>query len=108
MHLFEFCNIIPQLANSDHFGLYVSIKHTSDTIQYTPTIRRKIWRYKHADFNRANDLLMDVDLETTIDRNNIQSTWSNWKKIFLIPTSILFNRKNLLWLTKDIANPTNT
>ena len=51
---------------------------------------------------------MDVDLETIIDPNDIQSTWSNWKKIFLdimdecIPTSILSNRKNLPWLTKDI------
>ena len=80
MYLFEF---IPQLANSDHFGLYVCIKHISDTTQYTPTILHKIWRYKHADFNKANDLLMDVDLETIIDPNNIQSTWSNWKKIFL-------------------------
>ena len=108
MHLFEFCNIIPQLANSDHFGLHVCIKHTSDTTQYTPTTRRKIWRYKHADFNRANDLLMDVDLESIINPYDIQSTWSNWKKIFLdimdecIPTSILPNRKNLPWLTKDI------
>ena len=107
MHLFEFCNI-PQLANSDHFGLHVCIKHTSDTTQYTPTTCRKIWRYKHADFNRANDLLMDVDLESIINPYDIQSTWSNWKKIFLdimdecIPTSILPNRKNLPWLTKDI------
>ena len=84
-----------QLANSDHFGLHVWMKHISDTTQYTPTI----WRYKHADHNRAKDLLMDVDLETIIDSNNIQSTWSNWKKMFVdimdecIPTSILPNRK---------------
>ena len=51
---------------------------------------------------------MDVDLETIIDPNDIQSTWSNWKKIFLdimdecMPTFILRNRKNLPWLTKDI------
>ena len=50
---------------------------------------------------------MDVDLETVIDPNDIQLTWSNWKKIFLdimdecIPTSILPIRKNLPWLTKD-------
>ena len=49
---------------------------------------------------------MDVNLETVIDPNDIQSIWSNWKKIFLdimdecIP--FLPNRKNLLWLTKDI------
>ena len=83
VHLFEFCNIIPQLANSDHFGLHVCIKHTSDTTQYTPTTRRKIWRYKHADFNRANDLLIDVDLDSIINPYDIQSTWSNWKEIFL-------------------------
>ena len=52
---------------------------------------------------------MDVDLETIIDPNDIQSTWSNWK-IFLdimdkcIPKSILPNRKKFQWLT----NPTNS
>ena len=52
---------------------------------------------------------MDVDLETIIiDPNDIQSTRWNWKKMFLdimdecIPTSILPNRKDLPWLTKDI------
>ena len=76
--------------------------------------RRKIWRYKHADLNGANDLLLDVDLESIINPYDIQSTWSNWKKIFLdimdecIPTSILPNRKNLPWLTKLGHNPTNT
>ena len=108
MHLFKVCNIIPQLANSDHFGLHVCIKHTSDTIPQSATTRRKIWRYKHADFNRANDLLMDIDLESIIDPCNIHLTWSNWRKVFLdimdecIPTSTLPNRKNLPWLTKDI------
>ena len=67
-HLFKFCNIIPQLANSDHFGLHVCIKRTSHTTQY---ICRKIWRYKHADFNRANDLLMTVDLDSIIDPKDI-------------------------------------
>jgi len=32
------------------FGLHVCIKHTSDTIPQSATTRRKIWRYKHADF----------------------------------------------------------
>ena len=52
---------------------------------------------------------MDVDLEAIIDPNDIQLTWSNWKKkIFLdimdecIPISIVPIRKNLPWLTKDI------
>ena len=52
---------------------------------------------------------MYVDLEAIIDPNDIQLTWSNWKKkVFLdimdecIPTSIVPIRKNLPWLTKDI------
>ena len=51
---------------------------------------------------------MDVDLEAIIDPNDIQLTWSNWKKKSIprhperIPTSILPIRKNLPWLTKDI------
>jgi len=60
-------------------------------------------------FNRANDLLMDIDLETIIDTNDIRLIWSNWKKIFLdimdecIPTSVLPNRENL----PQGYNPTN-
>ena len=84
------------------------VLNTSDTIPQSATTRHKIWRYKHADFNRANDLLMDIDLESITDPCNIHLTWSNWRKVFLdimdecIPTSRLPNRKNLPWFTKDI------
>ena len=67
-------------SKQSNFGLRVCIKNKSNTTQYTPTIRRKIWRYKHADFNRANDLLMDVDLETLIDPNDMMIT-NNWETV---------------------------
>ena len=77
--------------------MHVCIKHTSDATQYTPTTCRKVCMLT---FNRANDLLMDTDLETIIDTNDIRLIWSNWKKIFLdivdecIPTSFFPNREN--------------
>ena len=83
MHFFMSCNTIPQLVNSDHFGLHIRFNHTPNITQDAPQVRRKIWRYKHANFDEANNLLMDIDLDGIIDPNNIQSTWSNWKKSFL-------------------------
>ena len=51
---------------------------------------------------------MNVDPLTIIDCNNIDVFWFNWKNIFMeimdqcIPSSVLPERKNLPWLTKDI------
>ena len=70
--------------------------------------RRRVWQYKHADFERANDLLMEVDPLSIIDHNSIELSWYKWKQTFTdiieqcIPSSVLPNRKNLPWLTKEI------
>ena len=46
------CIIIPPLSNSDHLGLQVNLSLES-TIT---TVRRLIvWRYKHADWDKACD-----------------------------------------------------
>ena len=65
LHLCQ-CHILPQLANSDHYGLMVTMKHSPE--QHTPITRR---RYKHADFEKANNLLMSIDLDSVIDASDI-------------------------------------
>ena len=100
------CSVIPQLANSDHLGLLVNLKHHSTSS--IPSHRRCVWRYHHADFERANNLLCDVELEEMLDPSNIQISWSRFKTTFLdimeqcIPRAVLPNRKNLPWLNKII------
>ena len=67
-----------------------------------------MWQYKHADFDRDNNLLMDLDLDSIIDPSDMESSWLSWKQEFLrvmdecIPSSTLPDHKNLPWLTKEI------
>jgi len=56
-------------------GVILSTMHDIKTF-------RKVWQYKHADFDRANDLLMDLDLENIIDPSDMESSWLSWKRIF--------------------------
>ena len=65
------CSVIPQLANSDHLGLLVNLKHHSTSS--IPPYRHCAWRYHHADFEQANNLLCDVELEEMLDPSNIHS-----------------------------------
>ena len=76
----------------------------------TPHIKkRSIWRYAHADFDTACNLLDELDLDTIIDDSSIENSWSRWKDAFLaimercIPKAQVPNRKNLPWLTKEIV-----
>ena len=51
-------------------------------------------------------MLDELDLESIIDENDIELSWTRWKKAFLsimdkcIPKAKLPNRINLPWLTK--------
>ena len=55
------CTVIPPLSNSDHLGLSVTLQHCHMIPQIA--VRRKVWRYKHANFERANDMICDLDLD---------------------------------------------
>ena len=102
------CTVIPQLANSDHLGLRV-VLHGHPTVQHIHQKKRSIWRYAHADFDTACNLLDELDLDTIIDDSSIENSWSRWKDAFLaimercIPKAQVPNRKNLPWLTKEIV-----
>ena len=102
------CITIPPLANSDHLGLLVSI--TAGSVRSQPKRkRRKIWRYSHADFDRACELIEATDWDSLISSNDIDTCWANWSKRFLqimedcIPQSVVRSRRNLPWLTKSIT-----
>ena len=100
------CSTIPPLANSDHLGLSLSVK--KDCTSTTPPPRHRVWRYKHADFERANELLCDLNLDSILDHTNIQTSWRQFKSAFLeimeqcVPRSLVPDRKNLPWLSKAI------
>ena len=106
MYFFSNCSTIPQLSNSDHLGLLLSMKHCSGPSVSHP--RRTVWRYKLADFERANDLICDLDVDELLNSSNIQQSWENLKAAFLdvmeqcIPKAVLPQKRNLPWLTKEI------
>ena len=102
MNDFRQCHVIPQLANSDHLGLIVHMKDSYQQTTFNHSTRRKVWQYKHADFDRANNLLIDLDLDSIIDLSDMESSWLSWKQEFLWMNAYLPDRKNLPWLTKEI------
>jgi hypothetical protein len=100
------CETIPPLGTSDHYGLLTTFSlYSSSPNSLVP---RKIWRYKHADFELANDLLSQVESSTIIVNDDVDECWKKWNNAFLrimeqcIPYGRLPNRKNLPWLSKSI------
>ena len=57
--------------------------------------RQQVWRYKHADFAEANDILCNIDPDDLLDPTDIQTSWTHFKTTFLdvmeerIPRSVL-------------------
>ena len=45
--------------------------------------RHRVWRYKHADFDRANELLCDMDRDDILNSYDIQMSWKRFKSAFL-------------------------
>jgi hypothetical protein len=71
MHFFSNCSTIPQLSNSDHLGLSLLMKHCN-----APSVshqRRTVWRYNLADFDRANELICDLEIDELLDPNSIHT-----------------------------------
>ena len=71
---------IPALSNSDHLGLManLSFKSTCRNPQ-----GRVVWRYTHADWERACNLIHATDWFALLDSTDINLSWTNWSKAFL-------------------------
>ena len=126
------CTTIPPLDNpnakSYHLGILLTISWKSPVPQRNHPLKRRVWRYNHADFDRANELLCDLN-PNDIFHTNIQTSWLQFKCAFLdvmaniqtswlvtlirkcafldvmaqcIPRSVVTTRKNLPWLSKSI------
>ena len=71
---------------------------------------RNIWKYTLADFNKANELLSQMDIASYLDETeDVQVAWAKFQDAFLetmekcIPKGKIPKRKNLPWLTKDLT-----
>ena len=76
-------DIIPALSSSDHFGLLAS--STCCFVDYKKSVEscRKVWLYNSADYNLANDLLLDLNIADIIVPNDVNSSWENFSHQFL-------------------------
>ena len=101
------CNVIPPLGNSDHNGINLTIK----CFQNTPPVKsrkRTIWRYSHADFDKANRLINATDWTFLDNETNIDAVWTTWESKFMtimeecIPRATIFPRRNLPWMSRSI------
>ena len=74
--LFQSCKTIPPLSNSDHLGLSLQSqwKHASQ-LQSHP--KRIVWRYAHADWQRANNLIEEIDWQSLFT-GEVDTSWNNW------------------------------
>ena len=105
-HLVRSCFTIPALANSDHYGLKIELN-----LKAIPKIpkRRTVWRYCHADWEKAHRLIEGTDWDSLLDPGDINISWKNWSVRLLeimqssIPTTTLPPRRNRPWLTKKLV-----
>ena len=101
------CETIPPLGTSDNNGILTDI--SLRTPLAAPQVSRnfKVWRYKYADFERAQEMLSQIDNNSVVE-GDVNASWKSWERMFLnimeicIPTTTLPTRKNLPWLSKSI------
>ena len=76
-HSLHECVTIPRLANSDHLGISLKVKSNIQT--HVRVNKRVIWWYAHVDFDRTCELIDMLDMDSIIDSNSVEKSWSNWK-----------------------------
>ena len=92
LHLIRDCSVVPPLSNSDHCGLLASLSLKSPHIISKPRI---VWRYSHADWLAACELLEAADWASILDPEDIEKSWCNWRDTFMgimdacIPKAVL-------------------
>ena len=102
----SFCQTIPPLSTSDHFGLMIGLKMKCSS-QQVLSHKRIVWRYASADWDKAKDLIDTFDWDSLVS-DDMNWYWSQWCAAFLsimrecVPSAILPPQKNLLWLNCSI------
>ena len=87
------CEVIQAIGNSNHNGILLQFKWKSNQ-QQMRSQPRPIWRYAHADFNRACDMIDNTDWDTLISSNDIVSLL-NWEQQFMQWEHIPFQKDKI-------------
>ena len=100
------CTTVPPLGNADHYGLQL-IFSTTTPKKSSKTIKRKVWRYSLADWDRASELLDSIDWDFLLPQD-VESYWSAWKIYFMqvmelcIPHTTAKIKNNPPWMNEEI------
>ena len=105
--LLRSCTTVSPLGSSDHSCVMLDLTWTA----LRPTrIRRKMWSYKSADWDGANELLpKSLDSPGPESLDDVDSHWDFWKSHFLstmstcIPSRTITIKKSLPWINSDIV-----
>ena len=66
-------------------------------------LKREVWCYSLGDFERAKELLYQIDWKHIIDETDVDISWRNWQSAFLNVVSVCVPR-NTLYLTRNISH----
>ncbi len=107
-HQLTECRVISPLANSDHCGLRVSLKwRTYDRPEPLPP--RRVWKYKDADFQKAEEMIGAVDWSAMLSADDPDSAAIIWQNKFVeimsecVPPQYLPRRRKVPWLTSTVV-----
>ena len=101
-------DVIPALSSSDHFGLLASLICCPVVNEKPAEFHRRVWIHNRADYDLANDLLLDLNIADIVVPNDVNSSWENFNHQFLnimelcIPSTYLPNRRSKPWLNKHL------
>ena len=76
------CNVIRPLSNSDHNGMHTTLKWFPNSTSIKNP-KRTVWRYSHANFERANCILVATDWSFLDVQFDIDALWSTWEQKFM-------------------------
>ena len=76
--LLQSCTIIPPIGNSKNNGFLLCLKWKS-SCQQVRSQPRTIWRYAHADFGKACELINSTDWDALIVNHDINLSLHNWE-----------------------------
>ena len=76
------CDTIPPLSNSNHMGVLIKLFQKSSKAEKSQG--RLIWRYAHADWDKACELINQFNWDSVLSSNNELSWKQRRKHAFLI------------------------
>ncbi len=109
----ECCTAIPELANSDHLGVSLSVLNCDSRSKKGKNIKRKVWNYSAADFDRANEIIDTIEWEHELNSEDVNASVLAWQTLFLqtmelsIPYTTMEVKRRTPWISRKIITAIN-